>query len=244
MKISIHNTTYIVILLSFLAGYFEYIYILLLIIFIHESGHYIFGLLNQIKMSKIIIYPFGGLTVLDCDLNISIKKEFMCLIGGIIFQIIFFLFVRNLYLNKYITEHIYNLNKEINILLISFNFLPILPLDGGKIINLILNQLFSYKTSNKISIIISLIFIVIFLINKKTILSLIFGIFLIYNLYEEYKQGPYNFNKLLIERYLKKYKFKHIKIINNIDKIQRDKYHIIDNKFESDYLAKMFDRNI
>ena len=118
MKINIHNTTYIFLLISFLAGYFEYVYILLLIIFIHETGHYIFALISKINISEITIYPFGGITVLECDLNISIKKEFICLIGGIIFQILFFLFIKKLYICSYITDHVYNLNKEINILLI------------------------------------------------------------------------------------------------------------------------------
>lgn len=243
MKIKIHNTTYIFLLISFLAGYFEYMYILLLIIFIHETGHYLFALINNIKISNITIYPFGGVTNLDCDLNISIKKEFMCLIGGIIFQILFFLFIRFLYIENQITTHIYELNKEINILLISFNFLPILPLDGGKLINVIFDKIIPYKISHTITIIISIIFTIIFILTKRTILSVILSLMLLNNIYEEYKIRNYKFNKLLLERYLKKYKFKKIKIINKIDKINRDKYHIIDNKFESDYLSKMFDKS-
>lgn len=241
MKINIHNATYITLLISFLAGYFEYMYILLLIIFIHEFGHYIFSILNKIKISEITIYPFGGITVLDCDLNISIKKEFMCLIGGILFQILFFLFIRFLYQNNIITHHIYNLNKEINYLLISFNFLPIIPLDGGKLLNLTLDNIFSYKLSYKITLVTSITFSIVFLISQRTILSLILFIFLLWNIYQEIKQKEYRFNKFLLERYLNDYKFKSTKIINKIDKMKRDKYHIINNKFEKEYLFKIFD---
>lgn len=243
MKINIHNTTYIFLLISFLAGYFEYMYILLIVIFIHEAGHYVFSLLNKINISEITIYPFGGVTVLDCDLNVSIKKEFMCLVGGITFQILFFLFIKNLYNYNLITQHVYNINKEVNILLISFNFLPVLPLDGGKLLNLILDIILSYKLSHKMTIFISIIFSLIFLALTKTFLSLTLTIFLIYNIYEIYIQKEYRFNKFLIERYLKKYKFKKTKIINKIDKIKRDKYHIICNEFESEYLSKMFDND-
>lgn len=243
MKIKIHNTTYIFLLISFLAGYFEYMYLLLLIILIHETGHYVFALMNNIKISDITIYPFGGITNLDCDLNICIKKEFMCLIGGIIFQILFFLFIKFLYTENYITTHIYELNKEINFLLISFNFLPIIPLDGGKLTNILFDKLLPYKTSHSITIMISLVFTMIFIYLKRTILSIILSIMLLNNIYEEFKIRNYKFNKLLLERYLKNYKFKKIKIINKIDKITRDKYHIIDNKFESEYLSKMFDKS-
>ena len=127
--------------------------------------------------------------------------------------------------------------------LISFNFLPIIPLDGGKLLNLILDKIFPYKLSHKITLVISIIFSILFLLLTKTLLSLTLTIFLIFNIYEEIKQKDYRFNKFLIERYLKKYKFKKIKIINKIDKIKRDKYHIINNKFEEDYLSKMFDKS-
>ena len=91
MKINIDISTYIFLLLSFLSGYFEYMYIFLLIIFIHECGHAIFGLLVGFYHPIINIYPFGGLTIFNEELNTSIYKEFISLIGGIIFQILFFL---------------------------------------------------------------------------------------------------------------------------------------------------------
>ena len=56
-------------------------------LFIHEMGHFLFGLFCGINVSCVIIYPFGGVTYFDCDLNIKIYKEFICLIGGLLFQI-------------------------------------------------------------------------------------------------------------------------------------------------------------
>ena len=176
MKIKIHDTTYIFLLISFLAGYFELTYLLLLNIFIHESGHYIFALLNKIKILKIIIYPVGGITILDCDLNISIKKELICLFGGITFQIIFLFLIKKMYDFSLITEHVYTLNLKINIFLISFNFLPIIPLDGGKLVNLLLDKILPYKYSDIFSIVISFVFIIIFLIKDITILSVIISV--------------------------------------------------------------------
>ena len=90
MKVKIDNSTYIILLISFLAGYFEYMYLFLLIIFIHESGHILFGYLVNFKYSKIIIYPFGGLTVYNEDLNANSNKELFSLLGGLIFQLLFY----------------------------------------------------------------------------------------------------------------------------------------------------------
>lgn len=241
MKIKIHDTTYIFLLISFLAGYFELTYLLLLNIFIHESGHYIFALLNKIKILKIIIYPVGGITILDCDLNISIKKELICLFGGITFQIIFLFLIKKMYDFSLITEHVYTLNLKINIFLISFNFLPIIPLDGGKLVNLLLDKILPYKYSNIFSIVISFVFIIIFLIKDITILSAIISVFLIKNIIIETKNINIKFNKFILERYLNKYNFNKTKIINDIKYIKRDYYHIINNTFEEKYLSKIFD---
>ena len=240
MKIEIHNTTYIFLLISFLAGYFEYMYILLLIIFIHETGHYILAKINKVKISKIIIYPFGGITIFESDLNMNIKKELLILLGGILFQLLFFLLIKELYLNSNVTQHVYNIFYKINYILISFNFLPIVPLDGGKLINIILDKIFSYKKSMYITIIISFLFTIYFILKKQTILSIILSMFLAKEIFLEYKNINYKYNKFLLERYLNDYKFNKIKIIKNINHFKRDNYHIVNNEFEEKVLYNFF----
>ncbi len=243
MKIKIHNSTYIVLLLSFLSGYFEYMYLFLLIIFVHESGHAIFSYIINFKFNKIIIYPFGGITIYNEDLNIKTNKELFVLFGGIYFQILFFILIYIIYKYGYVTEHVFIIIKKINILLISFNFLPILPLDGGKLLNILLDKLFSYKLSNIVSIVISFIMLIIFLILNKTLFSLILTLFLIRCLVIEINNIKYKYNKFILERYLNDYNFKKIKIINNINNLKRDNYHIINNMLEKRYLHKLFDRS-
>ena len=242
LKVQIHNSTYIFLLISFLAGYFEYMYLFLLIIFVHESGHAIFSYIINFKFDKIIIYPFGGITIYNEDLNISTNKELFVLIGGIYMQIMFFLLIMILYKYNCVTEHTYFIIKKINILLISFNFLPILPLDGGKLLNILLDKIFSYKLSNIISIIISFIILIIFIIYNKTLFALLLSLFLIKCLVIEINNINYKYNKFLLERYLNNYNFNKIKVINNINKFKRDNYHIINNMLENKFLKKLFDR--
>ena len=179
IKISIHNITYIFLLISFFSGYFEYMYLLLLIIIIHECGHAIFAKIINFKFDKIVIYPFGGITIYNEDLNVNTNKELFVLIGGIYFQLLFLILISILYKYGFITEHVFTIFKKINILLISFNFLPILPLDGGKLLNIILDKIFPYKSSNIISIIISFLFLIYFIVYKRTIFSGILTLFLI-----------------------------------------------------------------
>ena len=240
-KIEINKYTYVFLLISFFSGYFEYMYLFLLIIFIHESGHYIFSKIVNFKYSKIIIYPFGGLTLYNEDLNVSSNKELFSLLGGILFQLLFFLLIVKLFYLGFVTYRVYSIIKRINFLLISFNFMPIIPLDGGKLLNIILDKIFSYRTSNIISLIISMIFIVIFLVFNKTYYSIILSIFLIKSIYIELNNINIKYNKFILERYLNNYNFKKIKIIDNINKLKRDNYHIINNEFERNYLQNLFD---
>lgn len=243
MKIEIHNLTYITMLISFLAGYFQYIYILLLIIFIHEFGHYFMSNLVGIKTSKIIIYPFGGLTVYNSDLNLNTNKELVSLFGGIFFQMLFYFLIVIIHNNNLMTDNVFNIIKKINILLISFNFLPILPLDGGRFLNIILDKLFSYKLSNKITIIISIIFMLIFILTKRTLLSLLLFLFLIKEIIMEIKNLDNKFINFLFERYKNDYNFKKIKRVKSHNKFKRDYYHTINGITERKYLSKLFDRN-
>ena len=244
MNIKIHSSTYVFLLISFLAGYFEYIFLLLLIIFTHESGHYIFSKIININPKEIIIYPFGGITIYEVDLNIKISKELIILLGGIIFQLIFLLLIINLYYYGYITYRVFSVIKRINYILISFNFLPILPLDGGRLLNLILDKVFCYKISNIITIIISFLFIILFIFIDISVFRILLGLFLIKSIYIEISNIDFKYNKFLIERYINNYSFKKTIRINNIKRFKRDYYHIINGVKEHDFLNKLFDRGL
>ena len=243
MKIEIHNITYITMLISFLSGYFQYIYILLLIIFIHEFGHFFISNLINIKANKIIIYPFGGLTIYDSDLNLNTNKELISLLGGITFQLLFYFLVVIIHNNNLMTHNVFNIIKRINIILISFNFLPILPLDGGRLLNILLDKIFPYKLSNKLTLIVSILFLGLFIMYKRTILSILLFVFLLKEIILEINNIDNKYMTFLFERYKNNYSLKKIKRINNLNKFKRDYYHIINGITERKYLSKLFDRN-
>lgn len=242
MKINIHISTYIFLLLAFFSGYFEYMYLFLITIVIHEYGHLLFALLVGIKNPIIHIYPFGGITILNTDLNISIYKELISLLGGIVFELLFFFIIYKFYNYGFITTHVYEIIKRINYILISFNFMPILPLDGGKLLNIIFDIIFPYKLSLKISICISIIFSIIFLFIDFSLFRLLLFIFLVKSLYLEIKNINIKYNNFLFERYINNYNFKNIRFIKNINCFKRDNIHFINNVYEKNYLSILFDK--
>ena len=238
-KIYFHPLFIIIVLIFILIGYFKFISYFMLLIIVHELGHILVSTLFKWNIDKIIVLPFGGLTKFNELINRPIIEEFLVAISGIVFQEIFFILIKD-YINY---EHFY----LINYFVIIFNLIPIYPLDGSKILNVIFNIITSYKNSILLTCIVSYIFIIvlsfIFInINRLVILVLIFLFIEVNRLYKSRKDL---FNKFLLERYLNEFKFRHRKTINNVYKMKKDYRHLfyIDKKYitESYFLKKMFD---
>lgn len=219
--------------MAFLIGSFMPFIILLLLIIVHEIGHFITAIFFRIEVDKIYIYPFGGVSKFNISLNESLLKEFLILIMGPLFQIVFYFIIINIdYFNSY-----RNLIIVYNYTILLFNLLPIYPLDGGKLLNIILSTKLSFRNSFDISIIISyltLLLISIYLLCRNLSLNIIVIIsFLIFKISRELKKRKYIFDKFLLERYLNRYSFKKRKKVNSINSFMRGKYHLVkkDNKY-------------
>lgn len=146
---------------------------------------------------------------------------------GPITQIIFYYLIYLFFTNGYIFEHTFLIFKKINYFLISFNLLPIIPLDGSKLTSLIFEKFFSYKLANKLNILISFIvvsvLIVYLFLNKYNMFFILIFLLLIKNIYLEIKNLNFKFNKFLLERHLYSLKFNKNIVINSINQVKRNK---------------------
>ena len=241
-KIKFHPLFYIILIISLLTAHFRELIYFTIIIIIHELGHSITGLLLGYKVNKIEIYPYGGCSKLEHDINILLLKELLVLIMGPIIQIIFMLLVY--YLRIDVKEYFYTFNKIILI----FNLLPIYPLDGGRILNILFNYFFSYYNSLKISIYLSyflyLVLSIFLLLITKNLTILLITLSLGISIINEIKRADYYFNKFLLERYLNNYYFKKYKKVKDINNMYRDHIHffLINKRIikEKEYLHKYF----
>lgn len=251
MKIEFHYT-YILIALGFiLTGYIHNIIVFTSIIIVHELGHYTVAKLNNLNVEKIMIYPYGGLVKMNNLINTSINKELLVAISGIIFQTIYYILITYLYHIGYIREYIYNLFTMYHQSILLFNILPIHPLDGSKILNLLLSKILPFNTANKLNIIISIVtlIIVIFInyyeFNYTTLL--IIGV-IIDNLIKYHKELKHLFNKFLLERYIYNLTYKKRKQVNKIKHMYKEKTHILkeNNTYitEKQALSRKFKRKI
>lgn len=243
-RVEVHPLTYVVLLVSFFASFFENMFLLLFIILIHELGHLMMASFLGFKISKITLFPFGGLTTYDSNINESILKEILICMSGPIIQIFLLILVINL--NDFVLESTYEKFILINKYLLIFNLLPISPLDGGKLLNLLCYYFVAYKKSLFLVLFFSLIldisFMVYFLFIKKDILLFILFLLTFKNIIIEILDIKNKYNKFLLERYLFKYNYKNGKYVNKISDLRRNKSHkIIRDNFiydEKSYLKK------
>lgn len=196
------------------------------------------------KNASIVIYPFGGITKYNGYLNTPIIKEFIILLGGPLFQEILYIILLILYKNNLVSDINFNIIEIIHKNLLYFNFLPIIPLDGSKLILLLLEKTFPYKLSNVLIVIISFVTIFLLSVFEKRIIFILLSTLLIKSVIEEANFINIKYNRFILERYLYNFKLKEGKLINSIDKIKRDKTHkiIYNNKIinEKEYLKFLF----
>ena len=155
MQIKINLKIFIFLFLFYLTRQIEVYALIMLFALIHEMGHLIAGLILGLKPQKINIMPLGFSIMFEEYKSIerlNIKKSMIAIAGPITNLIIILLtFVLQVYISDYIAEMII----YANLLICIFNLLPIYPLDGGRIINSILNIRVGLKESmiitNKVS---------------------------------------------------------------------------------------------
>lgn len=248
-KIEFHYTFIIIAVGFILTGYFSNLIVFTSIIIIHELGHIITGLYFKYKIDKVIIYPYGGMTKFNTIINTNINKDILIAISGVLIQTIYFILITLLYTKGYIREYIYNTFTIYNKSILIFNLLPIIPLDGSKIINLILSKYLYYNISNKLTIIISFITIITILIARiyeyNYSFIIILGL-LMKNIYNFYNNLEYIYNKFTLERYLYKITYPKKKIIKNKKNMYKNKSHYfyINNQLlkEEDYLRSIYSK--
>lgn len=214
-KIDIHPTTYILLLLSTLTGQFRILMYTMILIIIHELGHIICGIIFNFKINKVSILPFGGNIKFDISLNEAPLKEALVTIMGPLFQVLGTLILINM---PFITIKEIVEVKNISYSLLIFNLLPIVPLDGSKLLFLTINNFTSYKRSHMYLIYISIVLSIVLVINSNfnfTVQTIIF--FLIYKIYEQYKNHNNIINRFILERYLHKESRGRLKILNGND---------------------------
>ena len=214
-KFKIHEWTYVFFFLAFCTGMFQRVLILFFILFIHELGHLFFIKICGYSLVELIIYPFGGICKVSHRINDSILKDLLISLGGIFAQLVleFFLLKSSFYSKELFLFY--------NQIILFFNLLPIIPLDGSVFLHHFLEFFFSFEISLTIYERISLLFwILFFLYNVIFKVHNYFMCFVLLGQYYLYlKNKKYYQQRFYLERYL--WEFPYLKIQNEQGKNYR-----------------------
>ncbi len=250
MNLKINNLTYILLFVCALTGMFKSILLIFLIILIHEFGHVFFIKKFGYEIKSIELYPFGGITKIEKDLNSPINSDLVIACGGFIFQLFLLIIFFTMFKLNIINEITFNLFNTYNKAILVFNLLPIIPLDGYIILKSILEKYLTFKKTNILTIIISVIGIIfyfqynyVYSVNNYMIITL-----LIYKTYITFKNRKFIYNRFLLERYLNFYPYKKTKQekIINFQNFKKETLHFfkVGNRYvhEREILKKKFDK--
>lgn len=157
---------------------FTYILVLAGVIFIHEIGHYLAMRIFKYKDLGIFFVPLVGAFASGTKDNISQKQRVIILLSGplpgvIIGMIIYYFGLRDQ--NEFLLK-----TSNIFILLNLFNLLPVMPLDGGRILKSMFFE--NNEIINKIFIFISIAVLTYYSLTSQSYFLLIIPFFLLMQL--------------------------------------------------------------
>lgn len=221
-KIEIHPFTYFVLVLAIITGHFHDVTMLFILFFIHELGHIFTALFFHWKIEKIKFLPFGGVTIFQEDINRPSKEEWWIVAMGPLFQTLAYVSCCSFFNEQFLYYHLF---------FFGFNLLPIVPLDGSKIVTLILERFFSFSKSHVgiiyLSIFLTSLFCFYTMILHNLVLTIAF-FFLFCQTWIEVRKHAMLCEKFFLERYLKSFSFKKHCFVSGVDPylMKRDYKHL------------------
>lgn len=205
-KIYIHPLLWVVMAIAVATAHFIELSLLLFLIFIHEMGHAVAASFFSWRLKKISLLPFGGVAEMDEHGNRPLKEEAIVTLAGPVQHVWLIVVGIGLYQLNFMSEYIYSLFIQYNLMIFIFNMLPIWPLDGGKILFLWLSLRESFPKAFQRTLTLSIFAVSIFafcilLIEPMNLNVWIVIAFILFTLYYEWKQSRYVFLRFLMERY-------------------------------------------
>lgn len=156
MKIEIDLKIILLILLFAFTSQIEIYGIFILFIFLHELAHILVGLCLGLKVSSINMNLFGFSTELYAYKNRKSYIKIITYLAGPLFNLMCALFF---YYSKIEGQIATNIIYT-NFLLCIFNLLPVLPLDGGKILKEVLKNYLGNKNASIVMNIVTKVFLI------------------------------------------------------------------------------------
>lgn len=194
--------------ISALTGHLLEICVLFGVVLIHELGHVTAASIFRFRVKEIQLLPFGGVAVLDEIGTVPSWQEVLVIVAGPLQNVLMFLFALAGQTFGFWSETWTNYFVEVNLMILLFNLLPILPLDGGKLMQILCGLWMSYYQTLHVTFIVSILLGSLMIAVSLGLWGtygidlnlLMIGIFLFVSNWSDYRHISYIFIRFLMGR--------------------------------------------
>ncbi|QKY69576.1 site-2 protease family protein [Lentibacillus sp. CBA3610] len=239
--VHIHPILLIFIIISFLTGTFIELMTILVIVLIHELGHFTAAKWFGWRIRGIMLWVFGGVMQTDENGTRPFHEEVVVTIAGPIQHLFIYLVLFFLSGSHAVLPSIVEMGFFYNTVILLFNLLPIWPLDGGKLVLLLFSELFPYRKAYDCAIILSIcinmiVIVALLLLVPFTLSAFLLFTFLLMENGKDWKHRYYVFMRFLLQRYQGKNHFNRIhtievtyntSLMDVFNRFRRDKNHTV-----------------
>ncbi len=207
-RLRLHPLFHFVLAFSVMTGAFVEVITLFAIVAAHEMGHV--GMAKSLgwQVQEVQLLPFGGVAIVEDKGTVPVVEELAVAAAGPlqhIWMIGFAWFMQEAGWWSAEWSHYF---IHANLMIGMFNLLPILPLDGGRMLQAIISLRLSYYRALQVAAWASLVGSVLFLaagvgysiVNNIHLNAIVIGMFLCYANWEHKRGLPYHFVRFLMKR--------------------------------------------
>jgi stage IV sporulation protein FB len=149
VKIKIHPTFIVLLLLLFFSGLGLRALLVFLLVILHELAHTLAAVGYGVKVKSLELYPYGGTAVFEDTFEGNRIEESVIAFAGPALNLAIFFGLQYLrWLGLIDGDWVLELLK-VNFWLACFNLIPVLPLDGGRIARAFLARTFGFVQITK-----------------------------------------------------------------------------------------------
>lgn len=208
VKVSVNPFFLGLIALFLVAGVLEKGLLAFVVVLFHEFCHTLVAQKMGIRVQEVELLPFGGVTKMKDEPALEPSKEFWIALAGPLSNLFLCFAVLGLRNYGFWQDDLGSFFLQINIFIALFNFLPALPLDGGRVYRSILARKLGLKKASfkaaKLGQFFGIIIIILggvgFFLGYLGLDILLTGAFLYYAATKEKIAAPYLFIKHILKK--------------------------------------------
>lgn len=141
----IHPLFWLLVAICFLTGYIWNVLIVFVIVCIHELGHTFAAKWVGWDIEEVLLFPFGGVLKVYNQGTEPLKDVFIVTIAGPLQHLLIPLLSWLLLYTPFWTPSLHQLAMMYNFTILIFNLLPVWPLDGAKLVSIVLMHVLPFN---------------------------------------------------------------------------------------------------